>query len=92
MKIKIIFVITLALIQTACGGSKSDSAIQSDEYAYNYTENGCSTGDRSASSKEEFCKKLADNNQNRNDKGQVCAYSIRERQLRQECPGYVIHD
>ena len=64
---------------------------QTEQYSYNLTENGCSTGDKTASSKSEYCETLADDAKNINDKGYVCAIGLREQRLKEECPNYKRH-
>jgi hypothetical protein len=64
---------TLAL--SSCG--KEESKVE--QFKYNLTENGCSTGDQSASSKEEMCNLLKSRSANNG-----CAFSLRKQKFEQE--------
>ncbi len=65
----ILAVATLAL--ASCG--------KKEEFKYNLTENGCSTGEKTADSKSEMCTMLRDAGTNNG-----CAYSLRKQKFEQE--------
>ncbi len=69
----ILFAGLLALSLSACGKKK-------EEYKYELTENGCSTGKQELDSKSEMCTRLKDDGANNG-----CAYSLRKKTYEREC-------
>lgn len=67
------FVITAALALTlaACG--------KKEEYKYELSENGCSTGKQELESKADMCTRLKDNGANNG-----CAYTLRKQKFEQD--------
>ena len=55
---KSIRVLFFVLLLAGCGDNKSE------DFSYNYTVNGCSTGEQSFGSKEALCNGLADDERN----------------------------
>lgn len=55
---------------------------ESQNYSYNLSENGCSTGDHSFSSLDSMCDGLKDDSLNNQ-----CAYNLRRMKFESECPG-----
>ena len=53
-----------------------------DEYKYNLSYNGCSTGEHKFSSKDAMCDALQNNSLNN-----YCARDLREQHFRGQCPG-----
>jgi len=72
---KKILLLTLATLALASCGKK-------EEFKYNLTENGCSTGDKSFESKDAMCTALKDNAANNG-----CAYSLRKEKFAQDSCG-----
>jgi len=68
-KLALIALATLAL--AACG--------KKEEFKYNLTENDCSTGEKTAESKDQMCSMLKDSAANNG-----CAYSLRKQKFEQD--------
>jgi hypothetical protein len=66
------FVLFLILM-SGCGSS---------DLSYNLTENGCSTGEQSFSSREDYCKGLQNKELNHD-----CAYTLRRNNFKANCTG-----
>ena len=75
-----IILITISLFLAACGDTKDLNKAES--YKYNYESNGCKTGEKSFSSKEDYCEGLKNDESNNN-----CAKDIRYEKFQAECPG-----
>lgn len=74
-------------VLTACGGSEiwllgleRTSKDDSEDYQYEFSVNGCSTGKHSFSSKDDYCKALQDDGLNHG-----CAKDIRRQTHDREC-------
>lgn len=84
MKTNLLFLAAMTLLCSACdlsavGIGKSK---KKEQYKYNLTYNGCSTGEHKFSSKDAMCDALQNNSLNNN-----CARDLREQHFRGECPG-----
>jgi hypothetical protein len=74
MKTKLIALTLATLAFSSCG--------KKEEFKYNLTENGCSTGDKSFESKEAMCTGLKDSGANNG-----CAYSLRKQKYQEDSCG-----
>jgi hypothetical protein len=64
--------VALALALSGCG--------KKEEYKYELSENGCSTGKQELESKSDMCTRLKDNGANNG-----CAYTLRKQRYEQDC-------
>jgi len=73
MKILIMKLLVVITVFTGCNlDVKTDSA----KYTYNFTENSCTTGEKTFSSFEDYCSTLKSNESNNN-----CARNLRREQF-----------
>jgi hypothetical protein len=68
---KFAFIALATLTLAACG--------KKEEFKYNLTENDCSTGEKTAETKEKMCSMLQDSAANNG-----CAYSLRKQKFEQD--------
>lgn len=87
---KRLFITTLVLSLSACGGSDSNNQnggsgfnSQNQTYRYDFEENGCKTKAHEFSSQQAYCEGLKDSRLN-----EGCAYTLRKIAFRQNCTGF----
>jgi hypothetical protein len=77
MKRDLILILSVFVL-FACGAKEE----KSEKKSYNFTTNGCSTGEHSYSSAEELCKALQDEKVNNG-----CSYEMRKKMFQENCSG-----
>lgn len=73
-----------AALGAVVGGCNNQN---SEEFTYEFEENGCNTGKHTFNSRDAYCKALADHDLNNG-----CAYSLRKQAFEANCPGYTWPD
>lgn len=78
------FAMILCLTTLLCSCKGLVPNLEKNSFSYNFSENGCSTGDKNFSSNDAMCNALKNDSLNN-----YCAQSQRYQKFQSSCPGKV---